>query len=530
MRNLVVCCDGTWNTPEQPSVTNVFRLRNALGEKDAEGNQQLSYYQSGVGTRGGLLPWLLGGISGVGLSHDVMGAYRWLTATYEPGDRIALFGFSRGAYTVRSLAGMISACGLLDTRGQDDTTIRHQIEYVYNQKYRAADRCDPFWRDGLKFRYDPADAEQIPVYFIGVWDTVGSLGIPDNLGILNLWDSPRRYAFHDVKLNPHIRYARHAVALDERRGPFAPSLWDDSKKGPIQDLQQVWFPGSHMDVGGGHPETGLSDGALLWMVEEAQKALLVFDDDMLKQITPSDRDVLHEDDRSVFRLLAPLYDPLIAPLVQPFVETRPRAVPRIDVNARNSKVHQSAYGRQQDKILTSRPYRPTRVLSARGCSETVTVFARQPWNDTTLYLEPGEYIFAAEGEWLDLRIWSGPEGTTGLAQFNPFVEGLRLLSTVLGPVEKVFRWASRNEEANYFGSRREEDLPWMSLVGVVANGAGKQPANENAPTPHQRIAIGKGMNDPVTVAKGGYLYAFANDAWGYYGNNSGSVRLTVTRS
>jgi uncharacterized protein (DUF2235 family) len=522
MRYLVVCCDGTWNTPEQPSVTNVFRLYNALDEEDAEGNQQLSYYLSGVGTRGGLLPWLWGGVAGVGLSFDVMDAYRWLTTTYEPDDRIALFGFSRGAYTARSLAGMISACGLLDTRGQNDTTIRRQIEHVYDHKYRAADRYDPSWRDGLKFRFDAADAEQIPVHFIGVWDTVGSLGIPDNLGFLNLLDSPRRYAFHDVKLNPHIRYARHAVAMDERRDPFVPSLWDESKKGPDQDLQQVWFPGSHMDVGGGHLETGLSDGALLWMVEEAQKAGLVFDDDMLEQITPSDTDVLHEDDRSTFRLLAPLYDPLIGPLLQPFFETRPRAVPRIDADARDSKVHQSTYARQQAKIITSRPYRPTRVPDAGGFPETVTVLAHRPWNDTGIYLEPGEYIFTAEGEWQDAHIRSGPEGRTGLAQFNPFVEGLRLLGTALGPVEKAFRWASRNEAANLLGSRREDDLPWMSLVGVVAN--------ESGPTPHQRIAIGKGTNASVTVAKGGYLYAFANDAWGFYGNNSGSVRLKVTRS
>ncbi|WP_320783279.1 DUF2235 domain-containing protein [Streptomyces sp. CRN 30] len=529
MRCLVVCCDGTWNTPEQPSVTNVHRLYNALDTRDSGGNRQLAYYQPGVGTRGGLLGWLPGGIAGVGLSADVLDAYRWLTTTYEPGDRIALFGFSRGAYTARSLAGMISVCGLLDTRGRNAATIRYQIERVYDRRYRAADRPDPLWRTGLEFHYDPADAARIPVRFIGVWDTVGSLGIPDHLGILNLWDPPRRHAFHDVKLNPHIRYARHAVAMDEHRGPFAPTLWEDGGQEPGQDLQQVWFPGSHKDVGGGHPETGLSDGALRWMVEEAQKAGIAFDEDMLRQITPDETDVLHEDARTGFRLLAQLYDPAIGPLLQPFFEPRPRAVPRVDADRRDGAVHRSVYGRQQAKIITSRPYRPTRGLGAGGSPVTVTVSARRPWNDTGLYLDPGAYRFTAEGEWQDAHIRSGPGGTTGPARFNPFVERLRLLGTALGPLQTVWRRVTGNEEANLLGSPREDDLPWMSLVGVVANGDGKRLAGRPGTAPHQRIAVGGGTDGPVTVTRGGYLYAFANDAWGFYGNNRGSVRLTVTR-
>lgn len=527
MRCLVVCCDGTWNTPDQPAVTNVSRLYRALGAMDAEGDRQLASYQPGVGTSGGLLAWLRGGIAGAGLSTDVLDAYRWLITTYEPGDRIALFGFSRGAYTARSLAGMISACGLLDTRGRSPATVRDHTEQAY-RRYRAADRPDPRWRAGLTFRYDPADAEHFPVHFIGVWDTVGSLGIPDNLGLLNLWDSPHRYAFHDVRLNPHIRFARHAIALDENRGPFAPTLWEPDGRGPDQDLQQVWFPGSHLDVGGGHPEKGLSDAALRWMVEEAQKAGIVFDEDLLRQVTPSCTDVMHDDNRSTFSSLALLYDPLIGPLLQLFFEPRPRAVPCIDEGRSGGTVHQSAYDRQRGKIITTPPYRPTRSPDAGGTPQTVPVLAREPWNETGLYLEPGRYSFTAEGEWQDAHIRSGPEGTTGPDRFNPLVERLRLLGTVLGPVQNLFRRVIGNKVANLLGSRREDDLPWMSLVGVVANEDGKQPSTPQAPAPHQRIAIGRGT-DSVTVAKGGYLYAFANDAWGFYDNNSGEVRLTVTR-
>jgi uncharacterized protein (DUF2235 family) len=236
-----------------------------LAEKTEDGAEQLPYYHPGVGTKGGLMDWLLGGVAGVGLSRDVMEAYHWLTTTYQQQDRIALFGFSRGAYTARSIAGMIATCGLIDTTGLDEATTWRRIEYIYQHRYRAGRDAHPHWRAELSFSYDPARADQIPVHFIGVWDTVGSLGIPDYLDWLNIVDSPRRYEFHDVTLNPHVRHARHAVAMDEFRGPFVPTLW--SEPAPGQDLEQVWFPGSHQDVGGGNLHTGLSDGALQWMIE-----------------------------------------------------------------------------------------------------------------------------------------------------------------------------------------------------------------------------------------------------------------------
>lgn len=528
MRQLVVSCDGTWNTPEQNAVTNVFRLHRALHDRDAQGNDQVTLYQRGVGAEGGLIPWLWGGIAGVGLSTNIMDAYQWLARAYAPGDRIWLFGFSRGAYIARSLAGMVAACGLLDVRGLDDATIRERVAHVYDHRYRAGDEADPGWRDGLRFRFDPDDAEALPVHFIGVWDTVGSLGLPDNLGLLNLLDSPDRYAFHDVTLNPHVRHARQALAMDEHRGPFTPSIWERVR--PDQDAKQVWFPGSHMDVGGGHPETGLSDIALRWMIEEAHDAGLDFDQDVLKtDIDPDHRGMLHEDDRASARWLGPLFDPVVGPLTQPFFETVPRAVPKIDPDARDRSVHDSVYDRQRDRILVAPPYRPTTVLTTDRPTATVEVFARLPWNDTGLYLEPGDYTFGAEGEWQDRRVWSGPEGTTGLSRFNPVREGARLLGSALGAVEGAVRTVTRNPEANLIGSRRDEDLPWMSLVGVVANEYGPKPADDRRRRPHQRIPIGEEAEGAVTVTRGGYLYAYANDAWGFYVNNRGSVRLTVTR-
>jgi hypothetical protein len=160
---------------------------------------------------------------------------------------------------------------------------------------------------------------------------------------------------------------------------------------------------------------------------------------------------------------------------------------------------------------------------APGQSETVEVFARELWNETGLYLEAGEYSFTAAGEWLDGDIAAGPAGATGLRRFNPFAEKGRLVGTLSGQVEKLFQSVTGNN-AGFVGTRRVEDQPWMSLAGVVANDA--VPV-KGAFTVHEHIAIGAGTHYDVT--RSGYLYVFANDAWGFYGNNQGSVRLTVKR-
>jgi hypothetical protein len=521
MRHLIVCCDGTWNTPEDASVTNVRRLYNALADSDPTGNCQLFYYQPGVGT---LRNRLLGGGAGLGLSDNVIKAYHWLTTRYEPEDRISLFGFSRGAYTARSLAGMISACGLIDTTNMIESTIFPQIKGVYERGYRERSKRDPRWRNGLAFRWDPDDCKQIPVHFIGVWDTVGALGIPDYLGWFNLLDPPHH--FHDLRLNPYITHARHAVAMDERRSPYTPALWSEPYA-EGQDVKQVWFPGSHKDVGGGHLQNGLSDGALRWMIDEAcNEVNLGFHKTTVHdQIVPDPLDVLHDDDRGVVGVLEPLVDPSLKPVLEIFLQPRPRAVPPIDPTAPNHLLlHDSVYERHQNPPITSRPYRPTRVL-VPGQTETVEVLAREPWNETGLYLEAGDYRFTAQGQWWDADILSDPAGTTGLRRFNPLVEKARLVGTLFGQGQRLFRRLTRNKVAGFIGVRREQDMPWMSLVGVVANDAIS--VDGAALKAHERIAIGTGRCCHVT--KSGYLYAFANDAWGFYGNNQGSVQLTVTR-
>lgn len=332
--------------------------------------------------------------------------------------------------------------------------------------------------------------------------------------MVNAFDAPRRYQFHDVRLNPHIKHARHAIALDEFRDPFAPTLWAEPEPGPNgvagPDVKQVWFPGNHSDVGGGHQQKGLSDGALKWMIDEASAAVGLVVDTSVDEIRPDPLDDLHEDTHSTNGPLAPVAEAVLQP--------RPRAVPLVDSRARTSAVHTSAYDRQNSPRLPV-PYRPTRRL-APGETATVAVAARERWNATGLYLEAdAEYHFAAEGQWQSA--WSKADpvgGRTG--SLRP-----RAIGRFMGRAEKLVRRLSHNPKADLIGARREEDLPWMSLVGAVAN---ERTDAEGHLVRHERIDIGAGTDH--RVARSGYLYAFANDAWGFYWNNTGSVRLRVTRS
>ena len=233
MANVIVCCDGTWNTEDQstngvPVPTNVVRLFNALAEVDGAGVAQKRYYHPGVGTEGSLIDRIKGGAAGVGLDKNIMGAYRWLCGKYVGGDKIALFGFSRGAFTARSLAGMIGACGLLDLTGVDDKEAWERVQTAYAKGYRVKPEERGDWA-GADWRF-LVEAPG-PIHFIGVWDTVGALGVPDNLALLNMLDSPSKYAFHDTRLGANVRHARHAVALDERRETFTPTLWIDPPDG-----------------------------------------------------------------------------------------------------------------------------------------------------------------------------------------------------------------------------------------------------------------------------------------------------------
>jgi uncharacterized protein (DUF2235 family) len=254
----------------------------AIAPKDANGDIQKAFYDAGVGTEGGLVDRLLGGASGLGLDKNIQDGYRFLMHTYEPGDKIYLFGFSRGAYTVRSLAGFLRNSGLLHMKHSDRFNEAFEL-------YRSESK-DPKSPDASKFR--AAYSQEVDIEFIGVWDTVGALGIPTTRfgHIFN-----RRHLFHDVELSGSVKRGYQVLAIDERRRPFRASIWGildkdgnyilgaepkiiDAESGERQDVEQVWFAGYHSDVGGGTSHDDLSDVAFEWMRKKAESAGLVLDE------------------------------------------------------------------------------------------------------------------------------------------------------------------------------------------------------------------------------------------------------------
>jgi len=512
MKRIVVCCDGTWNTADQteggkPTPTNVVRLYNAVADADEQNVAQKKYYHPGVGTDPGLWNKLAGGGLGKGLDRNIMSGYRFLTDNYATGDEIYLFGFSRGAYTARSLAGMIGRCGILDTAGSPESEIWSRIETIFVEGYR---KRRPYKEDGWLFHSPPAGSESVPIRFLGVWDTVGALGVPDDLAILNLLDKTHDYTFHDTELSDSILTARHAVAIDEQRASFQPTLWT---KVEGRDVEQLWFPGVHSDVGGGYAETELSDGALKWMIDEAsgrgaaKGPRLAFMKPLLDQIEPDHHGVLHNSLSSVFAMLP----------------TMPRSAPCLS-GGKDMPLHPSATKRFTDPPIAQAPYRPTRLLKA-GESVAIDVYAINPWNDTGLFLEAGtRYEFTASGEWVDKSITCGPDGAAdGNFQLG---EVAHMVGTALGKVEELFKKVSGNESANFVMTRRHERFPWFCLVGAIANGKG---VDKNGKTnAHETRKIGAGCT--WTPETSGYFYAYANDAWGFYDNNKGRVRLTVKQS
>jgi uncharacterized protein (DUF2235 family) len=279
-KRIVLCADGTWNTPHGVDVavndTNVRKLYCALSDTP----EQLGYYDSGVGTDGTPIDHLIGGAMGEGLFQKIQDNYQYLAYVWDPGDDIFLFGFSRGAFTARSLGGMIARFGV-PTKNFDNMMVKNIFD-----AYRLADAAQKdAAKASLKAQYGLTD---VTVKMVGVWDTVGSLGIP---GIVFSIFDQKRYGFLDTTLHPSVQKAYHAVCIDERRAQFMPTLWtnaDSSYRANDDQVQQVWFSGVHCDVGGSYAESQLSDVAMSWMMNKAMACGLTFNDAAMKQYVKVD--------------------------------------------------------------------------------------------------------------------------------------------------------------------------------------------------------------------------------------------------
>jgi uncharacterized protein (DUF2235 family) len=277
VKRLVFCFDGTWNRPDQAAggtacPSNVTRLAEAVLPVDAVGSGQLIYYHRGVGTDPGLDRWL-GGLTGWGMSRIIQDGYRFLIRHYQPGDELFVFGFSRGAYLGRSLVGLIRNSGILLPGNEDE------IDDAYRLYRSRKPEAHPAERESVLFRRSFSVQPDVRIRFLGVWDTVGALGVPGGLARFVL---RRLYEFHDVKLSGYVDNAFQALALDERRRYFQPTLWEKQDHSTSQVLEQVWFPGVHTNVGGGYPDAGLSDNAFLWLADKAARCGLALDIGSLK--------------------------------------------------------------------------------------------------------------------------------------------------------------------------------------------------------------------------------------------------------
>ncbi|GAA5497629.1 hypothetical protein Rhal01_03825 [Rubritalea halochordaticola] len=342
--NIAIFADGTWNHHGLRNQTNVYKLYKFT----LSNNNQCTFYDPGVGTN--KLRYT-GGMFGVGISKNIIECYNYIVANYQPGDRIYLFGFSRGAFTVRSLASLLSIVGIVKRSMMSEMRLKEAYS-IYRgwQTYPCAAElfrkkyCYPLPSEQESDENGPSHC--IP-HFIGVWDTVGALGIP--FSILNFFN-PFPHSFHNVNLQffgtYQTCYAYHAISINDRRRAFLPTLWqdpyevvqlnesrqdeskqDESKQDESRQdesrqdesrqdqateaekapelcrwctlsskrlVEQAWFPGAHADVGGGYLECSLSDLALKWIARKAHARGLILAKDWKSQLRPEYRGMIHD--------------------------------------------------------------------------------------------------------------------------------------------------------------------------------------------------------------------------------------------
>lgn len=263
IKRLILCFDGTWNTADAQEITNIIRIRDLICpmvRTPAGIEEQLVYYHTGVGTGLSTRDKVIGGSTGVGLGHNVRAAYKYLSQHYEDGAEIYLFGFSRGAFTARSVAAYVGASGLLKA---DNCSPENEGRAWRYYRTPPDDRFPKEYEALKKLSHD-----NVRVRLLGVFDTVGALGVP--IGVFSRWNQ-KRFQFHDVTLGSNVDYGLHALAIDEKRGPFRPSLWQLPNHQHFKFVEQVWFPGVHSNIGGSYADRGLSDRTLFWMISRIEK-------------------------------------------------------------------------------------------------------------------------------------------------------------------------------------------------------------------------------------------------------------------
>jgi uncharacterized protein (DUF2235 family) len=305
MKRIVSLIDGTWNEEGKGNDTNIAKLdpnyskagAPLIKPKATDGTRQIALYHEGVGSDPDFLKHALGGAIGIGLRKIVQDAYRHIAENYARGDEIYILGFSRGAYAARALAGLIGVSGIQTTANPQsfdaifdamwsnfrvDPDIRHGKKAAGSGDQKA---IDAYQKVAAESTVDPKPR----IKCVGVFDTVGSYGVPAGIGLaaLGRYFTMAFLGFHDTEIGEHIDIGLHAMAVDERRRPFVPTLWTAPKaKPPTTHVEQTWFAGVHCNIGGGYEDAGLSDQALIWMIARMQALTgLEFEVDRVKAIT-----------------------------------------------------------------------------------------------------------------------------------------------------------------------------------------------------------------------------------------------------
>jgi len=276
----VILLDGTWNTPRDHTNISTLAARKKFFERlilqESDGVEQQLFYFDGVGTDGLALERLLGGAVGVGLRKIVQDAYECVIENYRDDQELYIFGFSRGAYAARALAGLIGAAGI------PKSTDKRLLDIAWTNFRARSDARRGAAPQGPDFHTNNR------VKLLGVFDTVGSYGVPAGVGLAPLarYVSLAVFGLPDTRFGSHIDHGLHAIGVDERRRPFTPTFWTVKKGDPQPDnVEQNWFPGVHCNIGGGYPDPGLSDITLTWMIARARALTgLAFDLDEVRKI------------------------------------------------------------------------------------------------------------------------------------------------------------------------------------------------------------------------------------------------------
>ena len=479
-KKIIFCSDGTWNHPQQskpdpirPKLnTNVAKLADQArldGTVDPgcfpNTPTQTVIYDDGVGVE---FPEFLGGAFGVGLFGKIKQAYAQIAEVYEQGDRLFLFGFSRGAYTARAFAGLLSLIGLPTTLPGADrkAAAREAAEKAFFAYFDQINR---------KHLVDAMASYQLEIPTIamqGMWDTVGSLGFT---GALFGWKDPAVYGFLDTDLHPNTEAAFHAMAIDEHRGEFAMTPWPGTARAG-QVLKQVWFAGVHSEVGGSAPAVGLSDITLGWMLRNAEACGA--------ELSPVADPYRNQDPQKALDPSTDSFNPL-------WVVSRRRPIPS-DATIANSVVicleNDLTYNPSNLSLDGNRNLAPGYTLEtviAPLAAGGIVIPSNSVQFDTGFDLVAGkQYRFVATGEWIDKA--PPPVGPAGVVDPG----GIRHLMDHL---------------------KRVPLAPWMALLGRVGTGAW--------------FVIG---DDPrPRTLPAGRLYCCANDVPAFYFNNRGSVQLHI---